>query len=205
MTINSQRESTPTDLILERKRPAVTPRAISRPQKEKRLKTSTFLGLLLFLQRNNQLTEDQQRFVLKLQANSKLEELESAFILLRKLEVSSRTLARSASDLELARKKCGRIEAKSHSPEARRIGVGYRDKGALRPAHKARTVGSISFWSDDLAPALLVPPEEPRWISSEELFGSKGYDPIQELALRAVFGQNSTSLLSLNFRGKSED
>lgn len=177
-------------------RSAEPPHSATRPlHKVKRLKTSSFLGYLLFLQRNKQLSEDQERFLLKLQGKVKFEELEAAILLLKKLLGSPRSAARSKEDLELALRKCGRLPAKSRTPEVRRIGVGYRDKGSLRPKHRPPAVPGLCWWSEDLDPALLQKPEEPRWITAEELFGRERYDPIQELALRAVFGQNLNRLL----------
>lgn len=176
-------------------RPAEPPRSVTRTLPERRLKTSTFLGMLLFLQRNNRLSEDQERFVLKLQGKVKFEELQSAIELLRRLTESPRAAARASQDLEACLRKCGRLPAKSRPAENRRIGVGYRDKGSLRPKHKPHAEAGLQWWSEDLQPALLHPPEEPRWITAEELFGKDHYDPIQELALRAVFGQNLSQML----------
>lgn len=54
-------------------------------------------------------------------------------------------------------------------PELRRIGVGYRDKGSLRPSHKrGRDHGEIVFWSEDL-PILYPENFEPRFITAEEV------------------------------------
>lgn len=39
-------------------------------------------------------------------------------------------------------------------PERRRIGIGYRDKGALRPLYQKREFGSESFWDEDIRAAL---------------------------------------------------
>jgi hypothetical protein len=52
------------------------------------------------------------------------------------------------------------------------------------------------WWSEDLQIALLEEniPDEPRWITAEELFGTEGYEPIQELALRAVLTQTLSYL-----------
>jgi len=56
-----------------------------------------------------------------------------------------------------------------HIPEPRRIGVGYRDKGSLRPSHKrGRDHGEIVFWSEDL-PLLFPEDFEPRFITAEEV------------------------------------
>jgi hypothetical protein len=54
-------------------------------------------------------------------------------------------------------------------PEPRRIGVGYRDKGSLRPSHKrGRDHGEIVFWSEDL-PVTFPEKFDPRYITAEEV------------------------------------
>ena len=180
MSISDQTSSGSIPSREQTKRPAETPPPVTRlPKSGKRLNRSTFLGMLLFLQRNRELTDEQERFVIRLQAKVKLEELTAAIELLTKLSNSSRARARAKEDLELAREKCGRIPAKSITPEARRIGVGYRDKGALRPSHRPREESPEMFWSEDLSPDLSIQPEEPTWISSEELFGTNQYAQIK--------------------------
>lgn len=176
------------------KRPAEPPRAVSRPSNERRLKKSTFLGYLLYLQKQGRLCEDQERYLLRLQSTVQELELLSAIELLRALGASPRSAARAEQDLQAVLKRCPRLQAKSVLPERRRIGVGYRDKGSLRPSHRPTGIPGRMWWSDDLRPALLNVPEEPRWITAEELFGKEGYDPIQELSLRAVLSQTLTYL-----------
>lgn len=191
----------PTGLItpeqVKQIRPAEPPRAVSRPQQDSgkpksgRLKKSTFLGMLLYLQKSGQLSEDQERYLLRLQGTVQEQELLAAIELLRHLVASPRSAARAKQDLEAARQRCPRLQAKSVLPERRRIGVGYRDKGSLRPSARPSEVPGRMWWSDDLHPALLPKfiPEEPRWITAEELFGTEGYEILQELALRAVLTQ----------------
>lgn len=181
----------------EKKRPAEPPRTVTRTSNEKRLKRSTFLGYLLYLQKNNRLVEDQQRYLLKLQSTVNEEELVASIELLRGLMQSPRSAARAEKDLQAVIQRCPRIPAKSPLPEQRRIGVGYRDKGSLRPLTRPSEEPGLMWWSDDLLPTLLERniPEEPRWITAEELFGMKGYDPIQELAMLAVLSQNLPSHL----------
>lgn len=179
MSISDPVQSGSIPVQEQTKRPAETPPSVTRPLKEKRLARSTFLGYLLFLQRNKQLSYEQELFVIRLQAKVKLEELTAAMELLTKLSLSRRSVARAKDDLEYAKAKCGRIPAKSITPEARRIGVGYRDKGALRPSHRPRAESPDMFWSEDLSPDLSIQPEEPTWISSEELFGTEQYAQIK--------------------------
>jgi hypothetical protein len=173
------------------KRPAEPPRAVSRTSKEKRLKKSTFLGYLLYLQKVRRLGEGQERYLLRLQSTVQEEELLAAIQLMRGLVLSQRSAARAEQDLRAVLQRCPILPAKSVLPEQRRIGVGYRDKGSLRPTHRPAPQPDRMWWSEDLQPALLEEniPEEPRWITAEELFGAEGYDPIQELALLAVLSQ----------------
>lgn len=154
------------------KQPAEPPRSISRASiKERRLRPSRFLGYLLFLQREGRLSEDQERYLLKLQANSKFSTLEAAIQLLGKLIQSPRSISRSERDLQEVLRRCPRIAAKSIVKEKRRIGVGYRDKGSLRPSHRPVSEPPRMWWSEDLAPAFDPELEEPRWITAEELYG----------------------------------
>lgn len=171
------------------KRPAEPPRAVSRPSNERRLKKSTFLGYLFFLQKSGRLSEDQERYLLRLQSTVQEQELLAGIELLRALVASPRSAARAEQDLKNVQQRCPRIQAKSVLPERRRIGVGYRDKGSLRPTHRPSETPGRMWWSEDLRPALLEKfiPEEPRWLTAEELFGSEGYDTLQELSLRQLY------------------
>jgi len=178
---------------------AEPPRAATRTSTEKRLKKSTYLGILFTLQYEGQLTDEQGRYLLKLQSTVKFEELQSAYELMESYRRSPRSRARASEDFEHVLRTCPRLPAKSIIPEGRRIGVGYRDKGSLRPSHKPRAEQPRMWWSEDLAPALLNPPEEPCWISSEELFGPKRYSEIQMLAFDQYFIQNSNGLNPLDY------
>lgn len=82
----------------------------------------------------------------------------------------------------------------NRSPEPRRIGVGYRDKGALRPLHLRRNVGEDCFWWDDIRH--LLPgssnPTGKDFITTEEVL-SQGINPdhlllvLQQLSVMASF------------------
>jgi len=170
--------------------PAEPPRSISRAlPRERRQKKSVFLGYLLYLQREKRLGEGQERYLLQLQAKVNLDELLSAVKLMQALAQSSRSAARAEQDLQAVQSRTPSLPAKSTLPEQRRIGVGYRDKGSLRPKHKPRPEAGLSFWSEDLPLLEKNTPEEPRWITAEELYGPEMYDTIQELAFMAVLCQ----------------
>jgi len=172
----------------------VTPAESSRNRRTGRLRTSTYLGYLLFLTEIKQLSEDQMRYVRKLQASVRFSELEKAINLTRKLIESPRSVARARVELERLRRNCPRIDAKSILPEIRRIGVGYRDKGSLRLPHEDHEVPSRAWWSQDIEFLLLHPPEEPQWIASEQLFGMDQSEiELQILSIGAVL-QNCSSM-----------
>jgi len=164
-----------------------TPRGIPTQRKAgKEPRRSTRLGYLLFLQSKGRLSPGQQAFLMELQKRVKLEELERAAELLRRLLVSQRSAARAEKELQETLAWCPVLDSKSIRREQRRIGVGYRDKGSLRQPHEDHTAEPRSWWSEDIAPALLSPPEEPRWITAEEVVGRSGYNILQELALKQL-------------------
>lgn len=159
---------------------ADTPVAVPRSRKRKAPRKSVQLGYLLILLEDGELSEGQIRFVVKLQGKMKLEELLSAQELYLKLRKSSRSNARSRKEREEVQRRTPSLDAKSTLAEKRRIGVGYRDKGALRPSHRPREVVRV-FWSEDIPGYSSLnkdgEQEDPRWISAEELFEAKRYGP----------------------------
>lgn len=167
-----------------------------RKKKEERLKPSTYLGMLLFLSEQKQLVEDQLRFVRKLQGKLRFSELEKAIELCKKLKESPRSAARARVELERLTRECPRISSKSIIPEQRRIGVGYKDKGALRLSHEDHDAPSRSWWSEDIEFLLLDKPEEPTWITSEQLFGMDQKNDMQRLIM-LQFIQNCSSTTNL--------
>jgi len=85
-------------------------------------------------------------------------------------------------------------------PEARRIGIGYRDKGALRPLHLKRTIGEESFWGEDLM--FLIPQldlEVDRIFTADEVKRLVGEYHL-ELALRQLKVNTLASSLSNSLR-----
>lgn len=180
-------------------RPAEPPHSVTRAShEERRQKRSVFLGYLLYLQRNNRLAEGQERYLLNLQAKVREEELLSAIRLMQALSLSPRSAARAEKDLEAVRSRTPNLPAKSILQEQRRIGVGYRDKGSLRPKHKPRPESGVAFWSEDLPLLEKNTPEEPRWITAEELYGPEMYEITQELAFMAVLSQTSLTHVLLS-------
>jgi len=147
-------------------------------------KRSTRLGYLMFLQNQGRLSPGQLLFLLREQDSIRLEELESAIDLFGKLVASPRSAARASKDIEYVQSHCPSLDLKSRRREQRRIGVGYRDKGSLRLPHESRLVPPRMWWSSDIAPALWTVPQEPRWLTTEEVYSGPSYlRNLTELAL----------------------
>lgn len=181
---------------------AEVPRSVSRTlRRVKGQRKSTEVAFLWILQERGELTEGQILYVLKVQSTLKLEEFQRALELKARIELSPRSLARSRGLLERARQSTPALDPKSTRREIRRIGVGYRDKGTLRPHHRPREEGPLQIWSEDLGNFLQEVPEEPGWISAEELFGPKQYSPMLELFIRALAQMKNPNPIDL-FREK---
>lgn len=181
---------------------AEPPRSVTRSSFDERPKPAVHLAFLWILQEESRLSPGQLRFLRSLQGRLRVQELERAIELHKKLKSSPRALARS----KLIRANVLRCtpswdESTFRAREARRIGVGYRDKGSLRQSHRPRPLGSRAWWSEDIAPALLLRPEEPRWISTEELFGLERHSDMQELAFHAFIQNSSASQAFLSRSG----
>jgi hypothetical protein len=121
-----------------------------------RLKKTKYLGFLLFRAMESELTVEQLSFIAHFQAKLDLEQVQRALEFARKLERSPRLRARISAD----RRRIPTLKT-VRPPEKRRIGVGYRDKGTLRPLHKrGRALGSRSFWPGDFLVHLVPDPSE---------------------------------------------
>lgn len=90
--------------------------------------------------------------------------------------------------------------------ETRRIGIGYRDKGSLRPVHKPRPEGSISCWNEDILFLLPFDPEfEARMITLEEVRSAVGYDILELLSPRKISLVEQMILASKKFTPQEPD
>jgi hypothetical protein len=154
-------------------------------------KRAVRLGYLMFLQNRGRLSPGQLLFLLREQDSIRLEELESAITLFGKLVASPRSAARAHRDIEYTLMNCPSLDLKSRRREQRRIGVGYRDKGSLRLPHEDHKVLPRMWWSTDIAPALWTVPQEPRWLTTGEVYMGPSYlRTIQELALLQVLNNS---------------
>lgn len=174
-----------------------TPLPDSPRPKRSRHRRSTRLGMLLYLKAQGRLHPSNIEFLVKLQGKVRIQELERAVEVYRSLSVSKRAAARAERELQHVIMTCTLTDAKSKLLEQRRIGVGYRDKGSLRPSHEDHKAPVRAFWSEDIAQALLSSPDEAQWIAADEFYGPERYEVCQELALFA-FIQNCSSYQNLS-------
>jgi len=156
---------------------ADTPVSASRPNhtiSKGRYRKAVRLGYLLVLHERGLLSEGQVTTMMEFQSKLNLDEVLSAQELFISLMSSPRAFARARQDLKRVYIETPAAPPKSNRPEIRRIGVGYRDRGALRPSHKPRPVTRV-IWSEDIpigsrSKWAESEEENPRWISAEELF-----------------------------------
>jgi hypothetical protein len=188
----------------EQVRMADTPHPVSAPfqgfRSLKGMKQSTRYGILLFLLQSSEsfeLSEGQRLWIIY--RARKLSEAE----LLKAGEFSEKLL----SD-EVLRKRTKHQINETHVrvpslnpkqlPEKRRIGIGYRDKGALRPLHHQRRIGEVVVWSEDIQ--YLLPLDqivEGRWITADEVQSLIGVD-LLNLSLAQIRSQFSINFDILN-------
>lgn len=119
------------------------------------------------------------------QAKLKLQELDSALKLLRELESNVRARSRFLS--QYRNEHPPRLR-ETQLAEKRRIGVGYRDKGALRPHNtKGRDLGEPVTFSGDIQ--VLLPHHVPQdiWLTRSEVVEHCGGETIYQLSLISLF------------------
>jgi len=139
--------------------------------------------------------------VTEYQSRLKLEELESALELYSKLIVDPRGRSRFLAQYREVR--IPRLQ-ETRKDEIRRIGVGYRDKGSLRPHHtKGRDLGEEVIWAEDIK--FLLPPDLDlaRWITRKEVLELCGGLHIFHLSMVAIQAQTS-GFYQLPFRSNHQ-
>jgi len=155
---------------------ADTPHRVPHPlqprKEQKRLKSSVYFGILLYILRqdSDNLTLEQIQWITNY--SKKLDENQ----LLRAGKFSQGLIQNGdrqvfhARDIWAVRRSIPWIEP-FLVPEKVRIGKGYTDKGALRPLHKKeRSLGEMCFWDEDIR-YLLPYDYQPvgTWITADEV------------------------------------
>jgi hypothetical protein len=120
------------------------------------LKLSQMVGILIWLNREDLITLGGRERLLYLQAKASFEALEAGLRFARRLSQSEKL----RSDFRHQMRELNRRPQSKHfrQSEARRIGVGYRDKGMLpENSHGARTAAQKdAYVSSSLVPPLLM-------------------------------------------------
>jgi len=168
-------------------RMADTPRSIDPPvrsgsRRKTKLKKSTYYGILLYIMSefSKDLSSEQRAWIVYYSRKLSIAELLKATNFQAKLSSEEKTLERTMHEIKRIRSRIPRLENLS-LPEPNRIGIGYRDKGALRPLTKKREIGEDSFWSDDVKSVFpSLQESEGKWITANEVNSLAG-DTIFEL------------------------
>jgi hypothetical protein len=136
------------------------------------LKKSTFYGILLFIltEFREELTDEQVAGIIYYSRKLSIAELLKAGKFSSQLLHEPVILRRTLPEIERIRRKQVPFLRTPHILEPRRIGIGYRDKGALRPRHRPRLVGERTFWDEDISWLLPLDFEpEGKWITADEV------------------------------------
>lgn len=162
-------------------RPVDPPVQLSSGRKQK-LKKSTYYGILLYImsEYSQDISPEQRAWIVYYSRKLSIAELLRAATFQSKLATEEITLRRTQNEINRIRSRIPRLENLS-LPEPNRIGIGYRDKGALRPLTKKREIGEDSFWNEDVRTVFpSLPESEGKWITAEEVNSLTG-DTIFEL------------------------
>lgn len=173
-------------------RMADTPRSADPPfrnssRRKGKLKKSTYYGILLYIMSEfaEDISPEQRAWIVYYSRKLSIAELLKASNFSSKLRTEQNTLQRTLNEIQRIRRRIPRLEP-LNLPEGRRIGIGYRDKGALRPLHEKRVIGERCFWDEDLRAILPFSYEiEGKWITANEVNSLVGENHL-ELALRQL-------------------
>jgi len=135
---NTQEENDSQSLFFDKRADVPVPDRLLPAKKSKRiynqLKLSQMIGLLLFLNRNNEISYQGEERLIWLQSKASIDALSAAVSFLRRLETEDKL----KSDFRHQLIESNRFphSRRFRLSQTSRIGVGYRDKGTLLPNHK---------------------------------------------------------------------
>lgn len=153
-----------------------------------RLKRSTRIGVFLYLARQGHMSTEQRAFLAHLQGKANFDELARAIKVYKDLCSSERLRAR----LQIEKRHIPAEPSPPRPKEQRRIGIGYRDKGSLRPPHRPTKPGEITVSSDQ--EALLQ--QQLKWVPQELLEGQRmTSDEVGLSYARSLRAQHQSALL----------
>jgi hypothetical protein len=133
---------------------------------------------------------DQVRWIIYFSRRLSDAELQKAGKFLTKLKSEEVVLRRTSKEIGRIFKAIP-LMRKTVSPEPRRIGTGYHDKGALRPRHRPRLAGEETWWNQDLEWLLPQKVDEGKWITADEVYGQISTDFLE------IIGNNIQRNLSV--------
>jgi hypothetical protein len=149
----------------------------------KGMRKSTRYGILLYLLHSKEwsLSDSQQLWIIYYSRKFSETELLRAAMIQEKLELDSLFFQRMKHDIQETHVRVPRLSP-LQLKEKRRIGIGYRDKGALRPLHQKREIGGLTVWDEDIQFLLPLDYEvQGRWISAEEVSSLIGVNLLNEV------------------------
>lgn len=147
---------------------AELPSPVPPGEKSPRVRKAVYLAVMLHVAVHQHLAEEQKHFVAVFQSKLNLDQVQLSLDILHKLETNPRMRARlQVADFKVPFFRNSRPQRR----EQRRIGVGYRDKGSLRPSHRPALPGELTVDREGLEGLFLAPgelrPEELRLRSEE--------------------------------------
>jgi hypothetical protein len=174
------------------------PRGTPTKRKLAGMRRRTELGYLFFLQYRGCLSPGQWAYLMGLQKRVSSEELDSSIQLFGRLIKSPRSSARARKEIEQLLARTPSLNPKSIRREQRRIGVGYRDKGALRLSHEDHQAPPRSWWWEDIAQILHLSGD---WMISEQLLAE---EDLAKGDILSVSNQKIGSFVSFETKGGSK-
>lgn len=158
------------------------------------MRESTRYGILLYFMRNSTewpLSDGQILWIVYRARKLSLAELLRAGQFSGELNDNKETFRRTLKQIKETYFRVPSLNPKL-IPEKRTIGIGYRDKGSLRPLHQQRRIGEEVFWDEDIAYLLPLNHKiEGRWITAEEVESLIGVDL---LILAVMQSKNMTQI-----------
>lgn len=121
--------------------------ASTAPPPTRGLRRSTRLGILYYLAHTRNISDQQKAYLMHLQGKSQLQELTRARQVFSDLKSDPRVRAR----LQVERYHIPVLPQPHKPKEKRRIGIGYQDKGSLRPQHRPTKPGEVTVGSSEEA------------------------------------------------------
>jgi len=177
-----------TPVAITSNRSKITRGALPRLRKEK------YLVLLMFLlctdnpEYTRMISHVRRLWIQDLLAKQSVDSLLRILIQAHRMRDSSRIQGSLKQQIQ-KELRTPRFLAQKTQREIRRIGVGYRDKGALRPTHKPRDEGDW-FYRKDVEVILgntdHHPTTEGDWIAAEEVLNQVAENHITNLALLSL-------------------